>query len=102
MRRLIAWVGRFAAALLFRRVEVAGKERYPADRPVLLVANHFNGFVDPVLITSAMARTPRFVAKAGLRRLPVAGWLLRRAGVVFVHRQIDRDGAVGNESAFHE
>ena len=72
----------------------------PRGRPVLLVANHFNGFVDPVLITSAMGRTPRFVAKAGLQRVPVAGWLLRRAGVVFVHRQVDAGGAVGNESAF--
>jgi glycerol-3-phosphate O-acyltransferase / dihydroxyacetone phosphate acyltransferase len=102
VRRLIAWIGRFAAALLFRRVEVAGKERYPAGRPVLLVANHFNGFVDPVLITSAMGRTPRFVAKATLQGIPLAGWLLRRVGVVFVHRQVDAGGADGNESAFHE
>ena len=102
MRRLIAWVARFAAALLFHRVEVAGKERYPTDRPVLLVANHFNGFVDPVLITSAMRRTPRFIAKAGLQGLPVAGWLLRWAGVVFVRRQVDGGGAAENQSAFHE
>jgi 1-acyl-sn-glycerol-3-phosphate acyltransferase len=102
VRRLIAWVGRFVAALLFRRVEVAGKERYPTDRPVLLVANHFNGFVDPLLITSAMGRTPRFIAKATLQGIPLAGWLLRRVGVVFVHRQVDAGGSSGNESAFHE
>ena len=54
MRRVVAWIARFASWLLFRRVEVAGLERYPKDRPVLLVANHFNGFVDPVLIATAM------------------------------------------------
>jgi glycerol-3-phosphate O-acyltransferase/dihydroxyacetone phosphate acyltransferase len=102
MRRAVAWVGRFAASLLFRRVEVAGEGHRPTGRPVLLVANHFNGFIDPVLITSAMGRTPRFVARAGLARVPVAGWLLRRVGVVFVHRQVDAGGAVGNESAFRE
>lgn len=102
MRRLIAWVGRFAASLLFRRIEVAGEERYPKGRPVLLVANHFNGFVDPVLITAALGRTPRFIAKAGLKGIPVGGWLLRRAGVVFVRRQVDKGGGGGNDDAFSE
>ncbi|MGH9273272.1 MAG: 1-acyl-sn-glycerol-3-phosphate acyltransferase [Acidimicrobiales bacterium] len=101
MRRLIAWIGRFATSLLLRRVEVAGRDRLPDDRPVLLVANHFNGFVDPLVITSALGRLPRFVGKATLRRLPVAGFVLRRAGVVFVRRQEDRE-AGGNEDAFAE
>jgi glycerol-3-phosphate O-acyltransferase/dihydroxyacetone phosphate acyltransferase len=105
VRRLVAWVARFAASLLFRRVEVAGLDRLPRARPVLLVANHFNGFVDPVLIATALGRLPRFIAKAGLRRIPVAGLLLRSAGVVFVHRRVDQGGAEasrGNEDAFVE
>ncbi len=102
MRRVMAWLGRFAASLLFRRVEVAGEEHYPTDRPVLLVANHFNGVVDPILITAALGRTPRFIAKAGLRRVPVGGLLLRSIGVVFVRRQVDKGGAAGNEDAFAE
>jgi len=100
MRRVVAWVARLASWLLFRRVEVAGLERYPKDRPVLLVANHFNGFVDPVLIASAMRRLPRFIAKAGLRKIPVAGFVLRSAGVVFVRRRVDKDGGGNNEDAF--
>lgn len=102
MRRVLAWVGRFAASLLFRRIEVAGEDRYPKGRPVLLVANHFNGFVDPVLITAALGRTPRFIAKAGLQSLPIGGWLSRRAGVVFVRRQADEGGATRNDDAFAE
>jgi len=103
VRRLIAWLGRFAAALLFQRVEVAGRTRYPRDRPVLLVANHFNGFVDPVLVTAALGRTPRFVAKATLAGVPLAGWLLRRIGVVFVRRRVDAPGGdVDNDDAFVE
>ncbi len=102
MRRVMAWVGRFAASLLFRRVEVAGEERYPKGRPVLLVANHFNGFVDPILITAALGRTPRFIAKAALRKVPVGGLLLRSLGVVFVRRQTDTGGVVGNDDAFAE
>jgi len=102
MRRLIGWVGRFATMLLLRRVEVAGKTRLPKGQPVLVVANHFNGFVDPLVIATALGRLPRFIAKADLSRIPVGGFLLRRAGVVFVHRQVDRGGPVGNDDAFRE
>ena len=102
MRRLLAWIARFASELLFRRVEVAGLERCPRDRPVLLVANHFNGFLDPVLIATALGRLPRFVAKAGLQKIPLAGLVLRAAGVVFVQRRVDTQGEVRNEDAFVE
>ncbi|MFL6205637.1 MAG: lysophospholipid acyltransferase family protein [Acidimicrobiales bacterium] len=102
MRRLVAWIARFAASLLFRRVEVAGLDRLPRGRPVLLVANHFNGFVDPVLIADALGRLPRFVAKAGLQKIPIAGLLLRSVGVVFVQRRVDIEGEVRNDDAFVE
>jgi 1-acyl-sn-glycerol-3-phosphate acyltransferase len=102
VRRLIGWIGRFATWLLLRRVEVADRDRLPEGRPVLLVANHFNGFVDPLAITTALGRLPRFIAKASLARVPVAAQLLRAAGVVFVRRQGDAGGAAGNESAFAE
>lgn len=105
MRRVIAWIGRFATSLLLRRVEVAGRERIPDDRPVLLVANHFNGFVDPLVITSALGMLPRFVAKADLARLPLVGRLLRASGVVFVKRRADvsaEESRADNEDAFAE
>jgi glycerol-3-phosphate O-acyltransferase/dihydroxyacetone phosphate acyltransferase len=102
VRRLIGWIGRFATSLLLRRVEVAGREQLPDDRPVLLVANHFNGFVDPLVITSALGRLPRFIAKAELKRVPLVGLLLRSMGVVFVQRPSDKDGASGNADAFAE
>lgn len=100
MRWLLGWVARFASSLLLRRVEVTGLDRLPEGRPVLLVANHFNGFVDALVITSALGRLPRFVAKASLRRVPLLGLLLRSTGVVFVGRTGDREGTRDNESAF--
>nr|WP_249420081.1 1-acyl-sn-glycerol-3-phosphate acyltransferase [Rhabdothermincola salaria] len=98
---MIALVCRFAARLLFRRVEVADRDRLPRGRPVVLVANHFNGFVDPLVIGAVLGRLPRFVAKAALLSVPLTGFWLRRVGVVFVQRR--QDGPTkGNDHAFVE
>ena len=57
--------------LWFHRYEHRG----PAlpEGPVLLVLNHPNGLLDPLLPAALLARPPRFVAKAALWRL----WPLR-------------------------
>lgn len=93
---------RFASIMTLRRVEVAGRSRIPTDRPVLVVANHFNGVIDPVVLTVALRHLPRFIAKDSLAKLPVAGFFLRRAGVVFVHRRVDGGSGQGNTDAFRE
>jgi 1-acyl-sn-glycerol-3-phosphate acyltransferase len=103
VRRLLSWIARFACTLLLRRVEVADAARLPRGRPVLLVANHFNGFVDPVVLASVLPRLPRLVAKASLTKLPLLRAVARRAGVVFVHRRVDVPaGSVDNDAAFAE
>lgn len=100
MRRVVKWIARLAATLLLRRVEIADANRIPRGRPILLVANHFNGFVDPLVIASVLPRAPRFVAKGTLRRVPILGAVAERGGVVFVKRQQDASGPRNNDAAF--
>jgi 1-acyl-sn-glycerol-3-phosphate acyltransferase len=66
----------------FRTVEVVGLERVPKGRPVLVVANHFYGFVDPVMLIYVLGRVPRFLAKATLWRSVVVRPFLALAGMV--------------------
>ncbi len=58
---------RATGRLWFRRLKVEG----PAlpEGPVLLVLNHPNGLLDPLVATALLPRPPRFVAKAGLWKL---------------------------------
>ena len=100
MRRLIGLVARFVTTLLLRRIEVADKVRFPKDRPVLLVANHFNGFVDAMVLMSVLPRAPCLVAKASLGGNPLARLLARSIGVVFVQRRVDTTGPLQNDAAF--
>lgn len=79
-------LARVASGLWFRKVQVVGGERLPPDGPVIVVASHFNGMLDPVLVAVASPRMPRFLAKASLWRNPVAGRLLDVVGALPVQR----------------
>ncbi|MGH8984234.1 MAG: 1-acyl-sn-glycerol-3-phosphate acyltransferase [Acidimicrobiia bacterium] len=99
--RCLGGIALLAVRGLFRSVEVAdfqGRHLH-RGRPVLVVANHFNGFVDPVLLAAALGRVPRFLAKATLWKVLPARPFLRLAGLIPVHRPEDHEG-VHNESAF--
>ena len=83
-----------------RSVDVTSRDRLPTDRPVLIVANHGNGFVDPVVVASVLRRLPRFLAKAALWKVAVARPFLALAGVLPVYRRGDGDASANNTSVF--
>jgi glycerol-3-phosphate O-acyltransferase/dihydroxyacetone phosphate acyltransferase len=86
---------------LFRTVDVSGRSRIPNDRPRVIVANHFNGLVDAVLLAVICRGVPRFVAKATLWRSPLLRPLLALAGLVPVSRPEDHPGGpVDNATLF--
>jgi 1-acyl-sn-glycerol-3-phosphate acyltransferase len=98
--RTIGLVARGLVLAFHRSVDVRWRERLPHDRPVLIVANHGNGFVDPVVVAAVLGRLPRFLAKAALWKVAVARPLLAMAGVLPVYRTADGDRASDNASVF--
>jgi 1-acyl-sn-glycerol-3-phosphate acyltransferase len=87
--------------LVFHRsIDVVGRDRLPHGRPVLVVANHANGFVDPVVVAALLRRLPRFLAKAALWKVVPARPLLALAGVLPVYRASDGDRTADNVSVF--
>lgn len=74
------------------RTQVRGLERLPPGNFVLCV-NHQSNF-DALVLFRHIERHVRFVAKAQLRKVPVFGYALERAGNIFVDRRgtsTDRD-----------
>jgi 1-acyl-sn-glycerol-3-phosphate acyltransferase len=77
-----------AAARIYYRLNLAG-ERVPARGPVLLVANHPNALIDPLLVCAAARRPVRFLAKAPLFDDAKTGWMVRAVGAIPVYRRQD-------------
>ncbi len=102
--RLVRLIAKAATFGWFRAVEVTGLERIPRTGPVLLVANHHGGFVDPALLVATVPRPVRFLAMASLFRILPLRPLLAFAGAIPVHRARDAEGtgagARGNLDAF--
>ena len=69
------------AAFTYYRIRYGG-EAVPRAGPVLLVANHPNSLLDPVLVVAAARRPVRFLAKAPLFVDPKVGWLVKAAGAI--------------------
>ena len=88
------------AARVYYRLTLAG-ERVPGRGPVLLVANHPNSLLDPVLVQAVAGRPVRFLAKAPLFSDARVGWLARGAGAIPVFRAVDDPAQMGrNEDTF--
>ena len=89
-----------AAARIYYRLTVAGAQ-VPGSGPVLLVANHPNSLLDPVLVSAVARRPVRYLAKAPLFTDRMVGWLVRGSGSIPVYRRVDDSQAMsGNVDTF--
>jgi 1-acyl-sn-glycerol-3-phosphate acyltransferase len=86
---MVRALARTLVRLFYHRVEVVGVERVPRAGPLIVVANHRNALVDPLLVLATLPRTLRPVAKAPLFRHPLLAPFLYLAGAVPVHRRRD-------------
>ena len=91
--RIVRLIARLTSVGWFRSVEVSGLERVVWSGPILLVANHHGGFLDPALLAAVLPRMPRFLAMARLWTVWPVRPLLRLAGAIPVQRAVD--GATG-------
>jgi glycerol-3-phosphate O-acyltransferase / dihydroxyacetone phosphate acyltransferase len=98
--RALVGLARLALRGFYRDLEVTGRANLRGDRPMLVVANHFNALLDAVLVMHAIGGLPRFVAKAALWRTRWARPLLWLAGMVPVERSQDGGDTRRNRVTF--
>jgi 1-acyl-sn-glycerol-3-phosphate acyltransferase len=99
MRSFLTAFFRWALRIFYRRIEVTGLEKIPADAPVIFAVNHPNGLLDPLFILSFAPRRVSFLAKAPLFSMPVIGSFVRAFDSIPVYRKMDK--TIGsNEETF--
>ena len=90
--------------LYYPRRTLLGGDWLPASGPVLLVANHPNGLLDPMVLRLAVGRPVRFLAKATFFRNPVARLAMESFDSIPVYRAQDAAAGAGdtaqNEQSF--
>lgn len=87
--RLLRCLVRLILKIFFREVEVVGAGRIPRDRPLVLVANHVNGLIDPLLLLGPLPVVPRFLAKSTLWKIAPVRPFLELAQAIPVYRRQD-------------
>ncbi|HEX2780496.1 MAG TPA: lysophospholipid acyltransferase family protein [Gemmatimonadaceae bacterium] len=91
-------MARLALRWYYSEIDIVGVERVPLDVPLLVVANHPNAVVDPMLVASTLPRRLTFTGKATLFENPLLRVFLRAVGMVPLRRASDeraRRGAGG-------
>ena len=79
----------------FRRVHVRYPERILESGPVLVVSNHPNNLLDPVIVASLYKRKFSFLAKSPLFKFPIK-YLMNALQMIPVYRP--RDGSDPNKN----
>jgi 1-acyl-sn-glycerol-3-phosphate acyltransferase len=74
----------------FNKIIVEGKENLPKNRPVILVANHQNALIDPLLLATHTRLNPWFLTRAAVFTNPFVCRLLHLIRMLPVYRL--RDG----------
>jgi 1-acyl-sn-glycerol-3-phosphate acyltransferase len=93
-------LSRLLLRVFFREVEVVGADRIPRGVPLVIVANHVNSLVDPILLLGFSGARPRFLAKSTLWSHPVVAPLLVLAGALPVYRHKDGVDVAHNFETF--
>lgn len=87
--RVLTWLCQGLMRIFFRHVKVQGLERVPRGVPLVLVANHHNSLIDPLLLLAHLDARPRTLAKSTLWDIPLLRTLLNLGGVIPVYRRQD-------------
>ncbi len=89
-----------ALRIFFRRIEIVGLDRVPANSAVIFAGNHPNGLVDPLFLLCFAGRPVSFLGKAPLFTYPFIGWIVRLFETIPVYRK--QDNTTGsNYETFH-
>lgn len=85
--------------LYYPAIATSHLERRPAYGPAIVVANHPNGLLDPLLVRTALGVPTRFLGKSTFWRNPLGRFAMNAFGALPVYRAHEAD-TTRNEETF--
>ena len=76
--------------VFFRKVVIRNKHKIPVDRPVIIVANHQNALLDPVVLCVSSRRQLHWLTRADVFKNKRVSAFLHRINMMPVYRERDR------------
>lgn len=86
---LIKALVRISTAVFFKKIVVVGREHLPAHGPAIVVANHPNTLMDPLLVGLVFKQQVGFVANAGIFSNDLLTRFFRHFHVIPIYRRKD-------------
>ncbi|MEJ8803630.1 lysophospholipid acyltransferase family protein [Pontibacter sp. H249] len=87
--------------VFFKKFEVRNRHLIPGKGPLLVVSNHPNTFMDPIVTASLLKQPVYFIAKSTVFGGKLQNWILRQMHLIPINRREDNpDTAVSNDEAF--
>ena len=102
LETIIRWLAEALVRLYYPHRSVEGEERLVREGPVVFVANHPNGLLDPLLVRVMTGRAARFLAKSTLFGNPLGRLAMGAFGSIPIYRAKEAAGkdASRNEESF--
>jgi glycerol-3-phosphate O-acyltransferase/dihydroxyacetone phosphate acyltransferase len=93
---------RIALRVFFRRFTVNNKHLLFSEGPLIVVSNHPNTLMDPVVTASLMKQDIYFLAKSSFFKPGIQGWLFSKLFMIPVYRREDvgDGGTAQNDATF--
>lgn len=100
---LLRSLAKFVVFCYFRKIYVNNRENFKLKGPTIIISNHPNTLIDPVIIASFIEKPIFFLANAGLFKHPLAASLLRYLYCIEVKRFEDTGvKSPDNTAAFNQ
>ena len=85
----------------YTRMKVVGRENIPKNKPIMLLANHQNALMDPLMIAINCGVNPFFLARSDLFKNPLVSKFLHYLQMIPIYRFRDgRDTLKNNPAIF--
>lgn len=98
---LLKLIYRIGLWIFFRKFVVSNRHLIPEQGPLLVVCNHPNTFMDPIVTASLLRQPVFFIAKSTVFGSKLQNWVLRQMHLIPIHRKEDNpDQPISNEEAF--